>query len=227
MITIVIPAYNEERRLSSTVEAFAKFFPEEDVLVVPNGCTDNTESVANRLAKKFRNVRVVSTPVGGKGRAVRLGFSHSKGDFVGFVDADLAIVPEEFAKLLPYLNDFDCTIASRRAKGAVVAVKEPLPVRLASRILNLLVRAFFSLNVYDTQCGAKIFRTEIIKNILPECFVDKMAFDVELLWRVKKAGGSIKEVPIVWRHNASDSKTGVFKTGIRMFFNLVQLRWKG
>lgn len=227
MITIVIPAYNEEKRLAPTVRAFAEFFKDSDILVVPNGCTDNTEKVANDLSIQFSNVRVIATEKGGKGFAVRLGFTNSKHSVVGFVDADLAIVPEEFAKLMPDIEKYDCVIASRRVRGALIANAEPWRIRLASRILNLLVRTFFWLKVSDTQCGAKVFKTKMVKKILPDCFVDKMAFDVELLWRIKKTGGTIKEVPIVWRHNPSESKTGVFKTGIRMFFNLLQLRFKG
>lgn len=227
MISLVIPAHNEERRLAKTVEYYAGFFKEFDIIIVPNGCTDKTESIADALADKFSNVRVISTPKAGKGLAIRLGFANAKMAVVGFVDADLAIVPKEFSKLLPFIKEYDCVIASRKIKGSVVTVLEPWRVRFASRVHNWIIRILFGLSIKDTQCGAKIYRKDAIGAVLASCYIDKMAFDVEFLWRIKKLGKTIKEVPIVWVHNAIDSKTGIFKTGIKMFIDLFRLRWNG
>jgi len=227
MITIVIPAHNEEKRLAPTVDAYARAFPKHDILIVPNGCTDSTEAIAKKLAKKYSCVRVWATDKAGKGLAVREGFARAKGDLVGFVDADLAIEPKEFAKLLEFAGEADVVIASRWVRGARMTELEPLQTRIAGRIFNLLVRIAFALPVRDTQCGAKIFRTQLVRQILPRCFINKMAFDVELLWRAKRQGAIIKEVPITWHHNAQDSHTGIMKTGLKMITQLASLWWRG
>ncbi|MDP6293539.1 MAG: glycosyltransferase [Candidatus Woesearchaeota archaeon] len=224
MITLVIPAYNEQNRLPDTVKAFANYFPKIDILIVPNGCTDNTETVAQELATKYNNVRTWATPTGGKGFAVREGFKRAKHDLVGFVDADLAITPEEFAKLLPFAKENDVVISSRWLKDSNVTQKEPAQVRFAGRIFNLMVRTWFGLKISDTQCGAKIFKTDLMRKILPKCIVNKMAFDVEFLYHAKNFGATIKEVPITWKHNPEESKTGVFKTGIKMIGQLASIR---
>ncbi len=223
MITIVIPAQNEEKRLPTTVLAFSHYFPSADILIVTNNCTDNTEDVARELSRKLKNVQHLSTPGTGKGRAIYAGMLAAHHKYVGFVDADLATAPEEFAKLILHLNNYECVIGSRWLAGAKVTNKEPLKVLFASRALNIIVRFIFNIPVKDSQCGAKVFKTAFVKKIIPLCIVKDITFDVELLWRIRKEGGTIKEVPITWHHNEEGSKTKVIKNSILMIKNMIRM----
>ncbi len=219
MITIVIPARNEENSIEDTVTSFSKYFPKDDILIVTGGCTDDTEVIAKQLTKQLPNVRWFSTGVG-KGRAIYEGLSKAKGEVAGFVDSDLAITPKEFAKLIPYAKDYECVIASRWLPQSLMTKKEPLKTRIASRGLNFIVRHIIGIDVKDTQCGAKIFQTKFLKKLIQKAKVMDITFDVEMLWLVNHLGGRIKEVPIVWKHSTLDSKTHVIKNSIKMFNTL-------
>ncbi len=222
-LTIVIPSRNDETRLTPTVKAFSNYFPEAQIFIVTNNCIDRTEEVAADLAKKMHNVHFFSTPGTGKGRAVHAGLLKAKTKYAGFVDSDMAITPKEYAKLLPHLKNNECVIASRWLPESQMTKREPLKTQIASRGLNLVVRMLFGIDIKDSQCGAKVFHTDFIKKVVKKCVVKDITFDVELLWRVKNAGGTIKEVPIVWHHDDSDSKTRVIKNSWLMLKGMARM----
>jgi len=135
----------------------------------------------------------------------------------------LAITPKEFNKLIPYTQQYDCVIASRWLPKSHVQCKEPLIVRFASRCLNIIVRTLFGIKIKDSQCGAKVFKTKLVQKVVPKCVVTDMTFDVELLWRIKKAGGTIKEVPIVWSHQKEHGKTRVIRNSYLMLKGMARM----
>lgn len=230
-ISIVIPAYNEEKRIKKTLLKYIDFFDNNfkdkfEIIVVGNGCTDNTESIVNSLAKEFDCIRFLNFKEKlGKGGAIIQGFKVANADIIGFLDADGSTLPESILKLISIINGYDGVIASRWINGAVIGKKQPLARRIASRGFNILVRVLFGLKYLDTQCGAKFFKGEAVKRVLPELGLTDWSFDVDLLYRLSRKGYRIKEVPITW-NNVGDSKLNLRKTPIKMFLSIVGLRVK-
>ncbi len=220
-ISIIIPAYNEEKRISQMLKDYVPYAKKRDaeIIVVCDG-TDKTPKVV----KRFRGVRLIqfSTRLG-KGGGVIAGFEAATGDLIGFADADNSISPEEFEKLvLAILKGSDCAVASRRISGSKIAESRSGLQRFGSRAINLLARLMFGLAVSDTQCGAKVFRSGAIKKVMPLKRSSGFEFDVELLWRIKNAGFSIKEVPVAW-HGKSNSRFSMLECP-KMLFNLILRR---
>jgi glycosyltransferase involved in cell wall biosynthesis len=228
-LSIVIPAHNEEHRLPPMLEAYAKYFAEKygneaELIVVPNFCSDCTADVARGIGLRYPQVRVIDEPKRvGKGGAVSLGAQSAEGDLIGFVDADGATSPEAFDDLVQKISLDGCIIASRWMKGSDVSPKQPLSRRMASRCFNLLVRVLFGLKLTDTQCGAKLFRREVIQPVLRNLGVTNWAFDVDMLFQTKRLGASIREIPTVW-HDVSGSKVEIGRSSVNMFVAMIRLR---
>lgn len=213
-LSIVIPACNEEARLPMALEAYGRFFSgkfghEVELIVVANHCSDDTEGVARQVAETYSQIRVmVESARIGKGGAVELGMRNAKGDLIGFVDADGATPPESFFLLIENIGDCGCIIGSRWIEGAVISPKQSWMRRLASRILNkVFVHGLFGLQVNDSQCGAKLFRSDVLKQVLPESTEPGWAFDIDLLCRIKRLGYGIREFPIEWHHVSGNPTT--------------------
>jgi len=228
-LSIVMPAYNEESRLPPVLEAYAEFFYERlgaevEILVIVNGSEDNTAQIAYAISKKHPVVRVwEETGKIGKGGAVMLGAELAQGEYIGFVDADGATSPEAFYDLYGKRGLGDAVIASRWIKGAIVEPKQPLKRRVSSRCFNFLVTTFFGFKIRDTQCGAKILKGAVMKKILPILGETRWAFDVDLLFQIHRLGGTIREVPTVWR-NMEGSKIRYFQSSLEMVVAIVRLR---
>jgi len=228
--SLVIPAYNEEKRIRKVLETYTKSLEglNYEIIVVCNGCRDRTEDIVRDFVQKnhLKNLRVlVFKEKLGKGGAVIQGFKVAKGKFMGFVDADLSTSPQEFLKLVRILEKekLDGVIGSRKIKGAKILIPQPFFRRFASKCFNIIVRALFGLPFKDTQCGAKVFNAEAIKSILTELKLKGFEFDVEILWRLKKEGFRVKEVPIVWKHEKGSRFS--FKNSPKMLINLIRLRF--
>lgn len=190
-----------------------------------DGCTDNTPKIVREFSLGKSNVKILEFPKRlGKGGGVKEAFKIANGEIVGFTDADDSTPAKEFLKLIKEIErGYDVALGSRWLKDSNVLVPQPLYRRFLSRGFNLLVRALFGLNIRDTQCGAKVFRKEVIDTLLPHLRVNGFAFDVELLYLAKKYDFKLKEVPIEW-HNDEDSKLNAKKVVPKMFIELVRLR---
>ena len=213
-LSIVIPAHNEEHRLLPTLQAYASFFVERfgdgvELIVVVNHCSDDTEGVARKVGENYSQIRVVVEPSRiGKGGAVEMGMRLAQGELVGFVDADGATPPQMFFELIENLDEAGCIIGSRWIEGAVVSPRQSWMRRLASRILNkVVVHGVFRLPIYDSQCGAKLFRKDVLEEVLPKAAEWGWAFDIDLLCRTTRLGYLIKEHPIEWHHVPGNSTT--------------------
>jgi dolichol-phosphate mannosyltransferase len=225
-VSIVIPAWNEEDRLARTLERYlpaleARGDPFE-VIVVVDGVRDRTADVAARYSA--RHVRVLRFPNKlGKGGAVLAGIRVCRYEYVGYLDADGPISPDEMYGLVDYLRDVDCVVASRWIRGASGASEEPLFNRLAGRGWNLLTRSLLFLPLRDTQAGAKFFRSSVVHSLLRSVTLTNRAFDVDVLYHVQKNGGRVKEVPVQWKHDPA-TRMPIGRAIPVMFVSLVGVR---
>jgi glycosyltransferase involved in cell wall biosynthesis len=226
-LSIVIPAYNEAARIEPMLRAYrAGFGDDVEILVVANGCTDDTAEVARRAAGA--GVEVIEIPAAiGKGAAVRAGFARARGTWVGFVDADLATSPGEYASLASAAERADGAIASRWARGAHIIGRTPARW-LAGRLFAGLVQLLFGLPYADTQCGAKIFHRRYLPFYLAHARVTDLAFDVEMLLLLGAAGARLAEVPTEWVAQPGSaslgSPTSFARHGVQMVRSLLRLR---
>lgn len=232
-VSIVIPAYNEEKRIGSTLESYLTFFCslqqknqiDFEVVAALNGCKDTTLAIAQAAQKKFGNMYILDIPEAGKGLAIIEGFKNSltrNNDLIGFVDADMATSPEAFYDLINAIHHHDGVIASRYLPGAHVYPREVMTKVIGSRFFNLMLRTLFSFEYKDTQCGAKIFRAEVIDKVTPHLTDTQWAFDVDLLFWCKRHKFSIKEVPTVWS-DKKFSKLNIMGGGLGMMKSILKL----
>ena len=228
-LSIIIPAHNEEHRLPPMLDVYADYFLEKydhetELIVVPNFCTDRTMEVAQEFSSRYPAVKVLNDPGSvGKGGAVLLGAQAAVGDLIGFVDADGATSPEAFDDLVKMIGLDGCIIASRWMKGAQMSPRQPLARRIASRCFNGMVRVLFGLKLTDTQCGAKLFRREVIEPVMDNLGVTNWAFDVDMLFQTKRIGASIREIPTVW-NDVAGSKIQIGSSAVKMFVAMMRLR---
>ena len=230
LLSIIIPAYNEEGRLPATlpqVVAFAKAqeYPVE-LLVVDNASTDRTPDIVREIAREHPSISLLHQPVRGKGAAVRKGMLEGQGEYLFICDADLAMPIEEVSKFLPpTLSDYDVAIASREAAGAV-RYNEPWYRHLMGRVFNLAVRLLAVPNIQDTQCGFKCFRREAARDIFATQKIDGWAFDVEILHIARRRGYRIVEVPINWYYGEG-SRVSPIRDSVDMLIEVLRIRRNG
>jgi len=229
-LSVVIPAYNEEKRLPKTLFEIDKYLKTQDydyeIIVVNDGSKDKTAEVVRKLEPAIANLRLIDNKENhGKGYVVRQGLLKSKGEIRLFTDADNSTSIDQVEKFFPYFKQgFDIVIGSRDVKGAVIANPQPFFRRFVGNVFNLAVQIIVGLwGMWDTQCGFKALSAKAAEDILPRCRIDRWAFDPEILKIGKKLGYKIKEVPIVWV-NDPDSKVK-FKGMVRMGIDLFKIRW--
>jgi glycosyltransferase involved in cell wall biosynthesis len=228
-LSIIIPAYNEEARIRPTLDAYTSYFGarygnDVELVVVVNGSRDRTEDVVRAIAKKIPQVKFIVEPRAiGKGGAIMRGFEMATGELVGFVDADNATLPEVYNELVEHIGDAGAIIASRYIPGAKVSPRQPLNRRIASRIFNTLVRLLFKLPISDTQCGAKLIRADAMRAAMPHLGLTRWAFDVDLLFQLRRLGYRITEVPTTWSDRGG-SKLKIGRTSFEMFMAICRLR---
>jgi glycosyltransferase involved in cell wall biosynthesis len=225
-LSIVIPAWNEQERLARTMErclpSLAKRGLPYEVIVVVDGSNDQTLEVARSFEGPC--VRVLSFPEKlGKGGAVLAGLREAKYEFIGYLDADGPISPEQIYGMVSALEDCDCVIASRWLRGSTIVRQEPVLNVIAGRVWNLLVRLLLLLPVQDTQCGAKFLRRSIVTKSLRAVALTNRAFDIDLLYHVRKDGLRLKEVPVRWEHDPN-TRMPIGRAIPIMFLSLVGVR---
>ncbi len=229
-LLLLIPAYNEERRIEPVLRDYARFFLDHyhgkfQLVVVLNGCTDNTLGVVQKVAAEFPAVRAdeFKEPIG-KGGALIEGLKlSSHADLIGYVDADGATPPRAFLELVRHLGDADCVVGSRWLPDSVIHQSQASHRRFASRAFHLIVQLLFWLNIHDTQCGAKVMKREAVEKIHDNLRIADMAFDINLLVAIKRAGFRILEVPTEWTDQAG-SKVVLFHSSLTMFLSTLRVR---
>ena len=228
-ICIVIPAYNEEKRIGKTLGAYSSYFEvlrkgkklDYEILVVINNTKDGTEEIVKKYVQLNNRIRYLNLIRGGKGYAVIEGFKDAlkrDNDLIGFVDADMATSPEKYFKLIKNVEKCDGVIASRGLKDS--KVKTTLYRKLTNRGFNTLVRLLLHIQFKDTQCGAKLFKRKTIEELLKSQIMTQWAFDVDLLYKLKKV--KIKEIATDWE-DKTGSKVNL-KDPLKMFSSVIRLR---
>jgi glycosyltransferase involved in cell wall biosynthesis len=228
LLSLVIPAYNEESRLPASLarisEALELRGEPYEVLVVVNGSTDRTADVVKEAAERDGNIKLIVTSLRGKGLAVKIGIGEARGDRIVFADADLSTPIEEVVELADGLDaTHQVVIASREGSGAR-RVGEPYVRHLMGRVFNLLVRTLAVRGIQDTQCGFKAFTRACAHDVFNRQQITGFGFDVEVLYLARKRGYGIKEVPVTWEYAAS-SRVDPVRDTIRMFRDVLAVRW--
>lgn len=233
MLSIVIPAYNEEKRLPQTLKRIVEYVRckgfECEIIVVDDGSSDATGKVAVSVARSlsFPNLRAIKyQPNMGKGYAVNRGIFSSIGRFVLFTDADLSTPIEELEKLLPPLMNGYCdiAIASRALAKSELPIRQPLFRELMGRAFNVVVQMLLLPGIRDTQCGFKCFTRKAAHEVFARQRTFGFAFDVEILYIARKLGYRILELPVRWYHSP-ETKVKVLKHGSQMLLSVFCIRW--
>lgn len=239
-LSIIIPAYNEEKRISKTLLAIDQYLTKQsydyEIIVISDGSKDKTAEVVNNFQKMIRNLRVINNVQNhGKGWVVRQGILESKGEFRMFMDADNSTSIDHIEKAWP-LFDQGCDIAigtrdSRDHKDAKQAVPQPFLKRMLGDAGNILIQILAVWGVWDTQCGFKAFSARSAEEIFKRCLIDRWGFDIEALAIAKRLGFKIGLFPVYWI-NDPDSKVnlkGYLKTFVELFqikLNLISGKYK-
>ncbi len=230
LLSLIIPAYNEGRRLPKTLPGVVTFVQAQsyttEVIIVNNNSSDNTRAIADEFAAQYPFIRVMDEPTQGKGAAVRTGMLAATGEYLFIADADFSMPVEEVNKFLPpNLSDYDVAIGSREAPGAK-RFNEPHYRHLMGRVFNFYVKVLAVPGFQDTQCGFKCFRREVARDLFSTQIIDGFAFDVEVLFIALRRGYRIVEVPINWYHR-TNSRVNPIRDTFNMIREVLRIRWNG
>ncbi len=231
-ISIVIPAFNEERRLPATLSAVFRYLEGKacefaEVLVVDDGSTDGTCAGAEELARLHPELRLLKNPGNrGKGYSVRHGMLAAKGDWVLFTDADLSAPIEDLDKLWEAAAAQGAAVAigSRALDRSLIAVHQSFLRENAGRVFNLLMRLVTGLPFRDTQCGFKLFEARAAREVFKRQRLERFGFDAEVLLIARRLGYRSVEVPVRWSHSEG-TKVSMFRDSLAMFVDLLRIRW--
>jgi dolichyl-phosphate beta-glucosyltransferase len=236
-LSVVVPAYNEEKNLrSGRLINMLKWLDEQkfskEVILVDDGSTDNTADLVAKKLKKFTFARVIRNRHHGKAYTVKTGILKSEGDLVLFTDFDQSTPIQEVEKLMAKIRaGFDVVIGSREGKGAKREA-EPILRHLMGRVFNFLVRLLVIGDFADTQCGFKLFKHNTAREIFKRLkHYDQQkpktasvgAFDVEVLYLAKKFGYKIAEIPVYWRHYETE-RVSALRDSVKMGLELLKIR---
>lgn len=227
LLSIIIPAHNEQDRLPASLARIFTFLERQsylsEVVVVENGSQDQTAQVVEAMTASHANLHLLREPLRGKGLAVRRGMLQARGEYRFICDADLSMPIEEVNRFLPpALEHVDIAIASREAPGAV-RYGEPFHRHWFGRVFNLLVRTLAVPGFHDTQCGFKCLKAEVADDLFRVQRLDGWTFDVELLFVALKRGYRVVEVPIPWYYNPG-SRVSLIRDSLAMLNDLFVIR---
>ena len=231
-LLLLIPAYNEEARIEPVLREYGRYFQENyrgkfQLVVVLNGCRDNTLGVVQRVAKEFLAISYLdfADPIG-KGGALIEGLKLApRADVIGYVDADGASPPGALHALVKRLGEADCVIGSRWLPGTVLHEAQPWVRRFTSRCFHLVVESLFWMHIKDTQCPCKVAKRAAIEKIHSSLCIADLAFDVNLLVSLKRAGFKVLEVPTEWTDKVgSKVSSALFRSSLVMFLSVLRLR---
>lgn len=229
-LSIVIPAFNERGRLPLTVLETIRWCRRNvtsyELIVVDDGSTDETLEVARLFSEYDDNVNVIACPHLGKGAAVKMGMLNATGSWILFMDADGATPLDEINKLIAKLDEgYGVAIGSRVAQvPGTTQVKTVLYRKIIGRIFAAIVGLFAVGGIADTQCGFKIFRREVAKELFARQKINGFAFDVEILYLAKTLSIPVAEVPVNWV-NQKGSKVNVVTDSIKMLIDVLKIKF--
>lgn len=219
-LSIVIPAYNEEKRIHKILEAIMDYEKDKDfqveTIVVLDGTPDDTKAAAEKYSDKVRHLHIIDRKENkGKGYTVREGVLAAKGEWILFADADDSTPIEQVDKLLHHTKDYQVMIGSRYNNGGRLAQAQPFYRVAGSRVLNWFIQFAAVPGIKDTQCGFKLFERDAAREIFSLQTFERWSFDIELLAIARRLGYKIIEVGITW-YDDPHSTVNPIKDGLRM-----------
>lgn len=224
-VSIIIPAYNEEKRLPiflKNVKIFLKNLNDYEVLLINDGSIDKTFSTMQKLKGKNNNIKIISYEKNrGKGGAIKVGIEHSQKEKIIFIDADGSIQPNQIPHMVEKLDHFDVVCGNRASKYS--QIKQPLLRQYTGKTFNNYVNLLFNNSIQDHLCGFKGFKRTIAKELFKNLQNEHWIFDVELFYRIRKKKYTLYLLPLPWEHKEG-SKITLFAP-IKMAVDLVKLRW--
>lgn len=231
-LSIVVPSYNEEQRLPRTIETIERYLEGKriryELILVDDGSADGTRLVMDRASERNSSVRVEGLSQNrGKGRAIATGVAAARGSEILVTDADLSTPIEELEKLQAALDaGAGVAIGSRSVKGSRVEIAQPIYRQLMGKSFNLIVQSLLLPGIWDTQCGFKLFRADVAHAAFAGLTSERFGFDPEVLFRAKKQGVKIAEVPVVWR-NSAPTKVNAIGSSLDMLKDVIKVRFRG
>jgi dolichyl-phosphate beta-glucosyltransferase len=230
-LSIVIPAYNEANRIHRALEGIISFFKPRDqsleIVVVCDGCTDDTAAVTQNLLEEHRfDFQIIEyQPNRGKGEAVKKGMLESRGKYRIFTDADLSTPLESLNNFFPeFQQDTPIIIGSRKCPGARIKHHQPWYREFMGKVFTGLSNVILSVQVTDYTCGLKAFRSDTAEKIFSNLEIGGWAFDAEIIYLASKYDYSIQEIPVIWE-DVEGTKVNPFKEAVVCAFDLLRIRW--
>jgi len=230
LLSVIIPAFNEEKRIPQTLIDIDAYLRKQEygyeIIVVDDGSSDGTVGVVEDMMNEIRNLKLIENKKNqGKGYSVRRGMIEAGGRFRLFTDADNSTSIDQVERMWPAFDEgFDVVIGSRDVKGAVLDPPQPWYRRRLGDVFNVLVQVLLGLwGVWDTQCGFKGFKKEVVEKVFPMCRINRFAFDPEILILSKRMGYKIKEIPVIWRNNL-ESKVNP-RSVLNMAIEILKIKW--
>ena len=228
-LSILIPAFNEERRLPRALDRIGAYLDARslrtEIIVVDDGSSDATPKLVQAYREKYPHLRLISNGRNrGKGFSVRHGVLEARGEIVLFSDADLSTPIEEADKLLAALADHDVAIGSRALNRKLISVRQSVFRESAGIVFNFIVRAILRLPFVDTQCGFKAFRREPCMVIFQQQRIERFGFDPEILYLARHHGLRSAEIPVRWAHSPA-TKVSMVRDSLQMFLDVFIIRW--
>lgn len=227
MISIIIPAYNEEKRIDQCLDEWRKYCWNArdmvEILVVPNGCTDHTKELAIQDLLDFERARVHSLPIASKGEAVKWGMLNAQGDLRYMADVDLSAPPYMLDVMIDVMNRCKSDIVIGDRYGHPNLVKMSWKRRITGEIFQEIVRLSTGLKLNDTQCGFKLFKRNAADFLFSNMRTSGLAFDVDILARAVRNGYYVTGCPILWNEN-KESKVKLWKDPYRMLGEVLTIR---
>lgn len=226
MISIVLPVYNEEKDLRKNVERIIaqlkKLKDKYEIIIAEDGSTDKTYEIGLDLSKKYKKVRVVHSKERlGRGLALKRAFKSAGGDYVGYMDIDLATDLGYLKNLVRYVREYDVVTGSRYLKES--KIKRTRKRIFLSRLYNFLARLLFNSKIHDHQCGFKAFKKSVVLKLNEMSKSDYWFWDTEILILAQRYGYTVKEFPVEWKEG-KETKVNALKDALNMLFNLIILR---
>lgn len=226
-LSVVIPAFNEEKRLATSLPAIVAHLgqreSEYEIVVVDDGSSDGTAELA--ASWEEQGVSVIRQPQNrGKGAALKAGVLASRGAVVLLSDADLSTPITELERLERHLDDHAVVFGSRAVEGARIDDPQPFFRQCMGKTFNLMIRLLVVGGVRDTQCGFKLIRGDDARRLFADLTLDGFSYDVELLWLARRYGLAVAEVGVLWNH-CPDSTVHLLTDPLRMAFDIVRFRF--
>ncbi len=227
MISVILPAYNEAKRLENSVEKVLDFlsknFDEFEIIIAEDGSTDGSDRIAEELSKKYECVKHIHSKERlGRGKALNRAIKSAKYEYVLYMDVDLSTDLKHIKDVVRALNDgYDIAIGSRLMKDS--KAKRPVYRDLPSRIYNMLVRILLNSEIRDHQCGFKAFKKSKVVDLLDEIKDNHWFWDTEILILAQRKNLRIAELPVRWKHGGK-SKVNILEDSMYMFRNILRMR---